>query len=144
MVFNAKNYEELSKEELYEILKARAQIFIVERGMRCQDLDGADQKSRHFFFWEEGRVAAYLRAFYLDEEHTAVKIGRVLTRTHGVGLGAKLWERVKADLCQNMPCQKVCVDAQKHAVGFYEKLGFTAVSEEFLEEGVPHIAMELK
>lgn len=144
MIFRAKNYEELSKEELYEILKSRAQIFIVERGMRCQDLDDNDPKSRHFFFWEDSRVVAYIRAFYLDEEHTAVKIGRVLTLTHGVGLGAKLFAAVKADLKENMPCQKICVDAQKHAVGFYEKMGFKPRSGEFLEEGVVHVAMELK
>lgn len=142
MNFVAKSFGELSKEELYEILKARCQIFIVERGMRCQDMDGMDQVARHFLIEEEGKIFAYLRAFY-DESEAAVKIGRVLTITHGIGLGGELIRFAIADIKENMSCNKIYVDAQKHAVGFYEKMGFKTVSNEFLEEGVVHIRMEL-
>lgn len=142
MNFVAKSFGELSKEELYEILKARCQIFIVERGMRCQDMDGMDQVSRHFMLEEGGKIFAYLRAFY-DEAEGAVKIGRVLTVTHGIGLGAKLMRFAIEDIKKNMEVSKIYVDAQKHAVGFYEKMGFKSVSGEFLEEGVVHIRMEL-
>ena len=142
MNFVAKSFEELSKEELYEILKARCEIFIVERGMRCQDMDGMDQVSRHFLLEEEGKILAYLRAFY-DETEGAVKIGRVLTITHGIGLGAKLMRFAIEEIKKNMEASKIYVDAQKHAVGFYEKMGFKTVSGEFLEEGVMHVKMEL-
>ena len=142
MNFIAKSFEELSKEELYEILKARCEIFIVERGMRCQDMDGMDQFSRHFLLEEDGKILAYLRAFY-DETEGAVKIGRVLTITHGLGLGAKLMSGAIEDIKKNMKSSKIYVDAQKHAIGFYEKMGFKTVSNEFLEEGVVHVKMEL-
>lgn len=142
MNFVAKSFGELSKEELYEILKARCEIFIVERGMRCQDMDGMDQVSRHFLLEEGGKILAYLRAFY-DETEGAVKIGRVLTVTHGIGLGAKLMRFAIEDIKKNMEVSKIYVDAQKHAVGFYEKMGFKTVSGEFLEEGVMHVKMEL-
>ncbi|MBR6572209.1 MAG: GNAT family N-acetyltransferase [Clostridia bacterium] len=142
MNFVAKSFEELTKEELYEILKARCEIFIVERGMRCQDMDGMDQVSRHFLLEEEGKILAYLRAFY-DEAEGAVKIGRVLTITHGIGLGAKLMSGAIEDIKKNMKSSKIYVDAQKHAIGFYEKMGFKTVSGEFLEEGVVHVKMEL-
>lgn len=142
MNFVAKSFEELSKEELYEILKARCEIFIVERGMRCQDMDEMDFVARHFYLEEEGKILAYLRAFY-DESKGAVKIGRVLTITHGLGLGAKLMSGAIADIKKNMQTSKIYVDAQKHAIGFYAKMGFKAVSDEFLEEGVLHVRMEL-
>ena len=142
MNFVAKSFEELSKEELYGILKARCEIFIVERGMRCQDMDEMDFVARHFYLEENGKILAYLRAFY-DESKGAVKIGRVLTITHGLGLGAKLMRFAIEDIKKNMEVSKIYVDAQKHAVGFYEKMGFKTVSGEFLEEGVLHVRMEL-
>ena len=139
MRFIAKDFNELTLAELYEILKARSQIFIIEKNMHCQDMDGIDQSARHFFLEEDGKILAYLRAFGVSEG--AVKIGRVLTITHGIGLGARLMSEALADIKKNMNCKKILVDAQKSAVGFYEKMGFNAVSNEFLEEGVIHIKM---
>ncbi len=144
MNFVAKNFSELSKGELYEILKARSQIFIVEKGMRCQDVDGRDFEARHFFIEEDGKILAYLRAFYTDDTKSAVKIGRVLSITHGIGLGSQVMHKAIHDIKENMKCQKILVDAQKSAVGFYEKLGFKTVSGEFLEEGVIHLKMQLE
>mgnify|MGYP003424957876 CR=1 FL=1 len=142
MNFIAKNFDELLSTELYEILKARSQIFIVEQNMHCQDIDGIDLKARHFYLEENGKILAYLRAFYDDE--ITVRIGRVLSVTYGIGLGTKVMTEAINDIKQNMKCQKICLDSQKHAIGFYEKLGFKAVSGEFLEEGVIHVKMELE
>lgn len=142
MNFIAKNFDELLSTELYEILKARSQIFIVEQNMHCQDIDGIDLKARHFYLEENGKILAYLRAFYDDE--ITVRIGRVLSVTYGIGLGKKVMTEAIKDIKQNMKCQKICLDSQKHAIGFYEKLGFKAVSGEFLEEGVIHVKMELE
>lgn len=143
MNFVSKNFCELETAELYEILRARSQIFSLEQNMHCQDIDGIDYKSRHFFLEQDGKVLAYLRAFYTDNSKTAVKIGRVLTVTHGEGLGAEVMHKALLDIKQNMSCQKICLCSQKHAIGFYEKLGFKTVSQEFLEEDVPHVAMQL-
>lgn len=142
MNFKAKNFNELSLTELYEILKVRSRVFIVELGMKCQDIDGADADSRHFFIEEKGEVVAYLRAFYEDNK-TSVRIGRVLSATHGKGLGKEIMLKATQDIKKNMPCKKICLDSQKHAIGFYEKLGFKTVSGEFLEEGVLHVKMEM-
>lgn len=143
MEFKAKNFSELTTGELYEILRSRSEIFILEQKMHCQDMDGVDYISRHFFIEEKGRVVAYLRAFYTDPNKTVVKIGRVLTLTHGNGLGRAIIEKSIEDIKKNMKCQKICLNSQKSAVGFYENLGFKVVSEEFLEEGVEHLAMEM-
>ena len=144
MRFIAKNFNELSSVELYEILKARSQIFIVEQNMHCQDIDGIDFEARHFFLEENGKILAYLRAFYTDDSKSVVKIGRVLSITHGVGLGVDIMKRAIADIKKNMKCQILSLNSQKSAIGFYEKLGFKTVSDEFLEEGVIHLKMQLE
>ncbi len=143
MNFVAKNFSELSLTELYEILKARSQIFILEQNMHCQDIDGTDYKARHFFIEKDSKVLAYLRAYYTDDSNTVVRLGRVLSSTHGTGLGKEIMRFAIKDIKQNMQCQKICLDSQKHAIGFYEKFGFKTVSDEFVEEGVLHVKMEL-
>ncbi len=144
MNFVAKNFSELSLTQLYEILKARSQIFILEKNMHCQDMDGIDPKARHFFIEENGKILAYLRAFYTDDSKITVKMGRVLSITHGVGLGADIMRKAILDIRENMQCQILCLDSQKTAIGFYEKFDFKTVSDEFLEEGVLHVKMQLE
>lgn len=64
--------------------------------------------------------------------------------THGVGLGKDVMKMAIEDIKKTMNCQKICLNSQKSAVGFYEKLGFEPVSDEFLEEGIIHIKMQLE
>ena len=140
----SKKFEELNTGELYEILKARSEIFMLEQNIHCQDMDDVDYESLHCFFMEEGKVTAYLRAFYQDKNNGIVKIGRVLTTRHGTGLGRSLMEQCLTVIKEKMNCSKIDVDAQKYAAGFYEKFGFKTVSDDFLKEGVVHVAMELR
>ena len=138
----AKYFDELTTTELYEILKARSEIFIMEQNILYQDMDDVDYESLHCFFVEGNKVVAYLRAFY--NEDNVVKLGRVLTLKHGNGIGKDLLEQSLIAIKEKMKCKKICMDAQKYAVGFYEKFGFKVTSEDFLEEGVVHNTMELK
>lgn len=139
----AKEFSELSTKELYEILKARAEIFIMEQNIRYQDMDNIDYESLHCFFMEDNKVVAYLRAFYKDNTKTIVKVGRVLTLEHGKGIGKDLMKQSLKAIKTKMKCEKICMNAQKHAVGFYEKFGFVTTTDDFLEEGVVHVGMEL-
>lgn len=141
MEFIVKKFNELTTVELYEILKSRAQIFIMEQNINYQDMDDIDYRSLHCFLWENHRVVAYLRAFYT--ESNIVKIGRVLTLEHGNGLGKKLMEQSILEIKAKMNPSKISMHAQKHAAGFYEKFGFQVTSDDFLEEGVVHVEMEL-
>ncbi|MBQ8606352.1 MAG: GNAT family N-acetyltransferase [Clostridia bacterium] len=140
MEFISKTFEGLSTRELYEIIKSRSQVFLLEQNIVCQDLDDVDYESRHLFLLQDDRVIAYLRAYYSDEN--TVQIGRVLTLAHKKGHGRTLMEKALSDIEKNMPCTRLELHAQTHAIGFYEKFGFKTVSDIFMEEGVPHVTMQ--
>ena len=142
MTFYAKKFDELSSRELYEILRSRAEIFVVEQSIKYVDMDGIDYNSLHCYIEDGGRIIAYLRAFY--DGCDSVKVGRVLTLTHGKGVGRTLMESALAAIRERLPSHLIYVNAQEHAKGFYEKLGFVTVSDRFYEENIPHIRMELK
>ncbi len=140
MNFIVKSFSELSLMELYEIMKSRAEIFLLEQNIICQDLDDIDYSSTHCFFFDGKRVIAYLRAFCSDKD--VVTIGRVLTLEHGKGFGSRLVERSIEEIQKRFSCKKISIHAQKQAVAFYKKIGFYIVSNEFLEEGIVHVIME--
>lgn len=141
-LFVSKFFNELTVKELYEILKARLEIFVVEQNCVYQDMDGIDQESLHVFLEENGQVKAYLRAFVKEEKQ--VQIGRVLTLEHGKGLGGKLLKEGIRLVCETFKPETIYLAAQCYAVGFYEREGFEICSEEFLEDGIPHVGMLLK
>ena len=138
-----KYFNELTTTELYEILKSRAEIFVVEQNCIYQDLDDKDYHSLHIFYESEGKVVAYLRAFIKDSVTNIVQIGRVLTLTHGTGLGGKLLKESISIIQKEMSPSSIYIEAQCYAIGFYEKEGFVVSSDEFLEDGIPHVEMIL-
>lgn len=142
MEMKSKFFPELTTRELYEILKARAEIFVVEQNCVYQDLDDMDYQSLHVFFEEDGAVTAYLRAYEKDDN--TVQMGRVLTRRHGTGLGGKLLREGIAQVRERFNPGRAYIEAQCYAVGYYEREGFRVCSEEFFEDGIPHVGMELR
>jgi len=142
MNFITKSFSELTVTELYEIIKSRAEIFLLEQKIICQELDDVDYDSLHCFFFDGKRVTAYLRAFSSDKD--IVTIGRVLTLKHGKGHGTELMKRSIEEIKKRFNCKKISLHAQKQAVEFYNRLGFAITSDEFLEEGIVHVTMELE
>ena len=140
MEFYAKKFCELSTTELYEIIKSRTEVFLLEQNIICQDLDDTDYESLHCFFTDGKRAIAYLRAFLSNTD--TVTIGRVLTLEHKKGLGRKLMEKSIEEIKKHFDAKILNVHAQIQAQGFYEKMGFEAFGDEFLEEGVPHVTMK--
>ncbi len=136
-----KKFSELSTNELYEILKSRLEIFMLEQNIICQDLDDVDYVSTHYFFTDNKRVVAYLRVFE-GEEKDVIMLGRVLTLNHKKGIGSELMTKAIEHIKAAADYKKISLHAQKSAIGFYEKLGFVTVSPEFLEEGVVHVTMD--
>ena len=143
MELKCKYFNELTTIELYEILRARAEIFVVEQNCVYQDLDGTDYESLHLFYEDEGKVTAYARAFWKNQPEKVVQLGRVLTVAHGKGLGRKLLQESIKAVRQQFAPDKIYIEAQCYAVGFYEQEGFRVCSEEFLEDGIPHVVMEV-
>ena len=141
MQFQTKCFDELTTRQLYEIVRARTQIFLLEQRIICQDFDGIDYAALHCFLEEDGKILAYLRAYRTEQEE--VKIGRVLSVTHGIGLGSTLMRDAIPAIAEHFSCSRIIIHAQKHAQGFYESFGFVANSPDFLEEGVLHVGMEL-
>ncbi|MBO5224162.1 MAG: GNAT family N-acetyltransferase [Clostridia bacterium] len=140
MEFSAKFFSELTTKELYEIVRARTEVFLMEQKIICRDFDGEDYNCLHCFITDNGKVVAYLRAF--KKSDSTVKIGRVLSVTHGVGLGRELMQKSTLAIKEMLKCTKIVLHAQKHAQGFYEKLGYVTTSEDFWEEDILHVAME--
>ena len=142
MNLQVKFFNELTTGELYEIVRSRTEIFLLEQRIICQDFDGVDYAALHCFLEEKGKILAYLRAYPAGED--TVKIGRVLSVTHGMGWGTKLMTEALPYIQARLACKKIVVHAQKHAQGFYEKLGYAVTSPDYLEEGIPHVTMELE
>lgn len=143
MEFTIKHFDELTTNELYEILKTRSEIFVVEQDCVYKDLDDKDQNAIHVFCWnDEGRVAGCLRVFMRDAENGVAQIGRVVTLVHGIGIGGKLLSEGVRIATESLNAKKIYLEAQAYAIGYYAKEGFEVVSDEFLEDGIPHVQME--
>ena len=87
MELRVKSFPELSNSELYEILRVRSQVFVVEQECAYQDIDGKDRESNHLFLVDEDSILAYARIFE-DGDH--YRIGRVLTTVRGKGYGSRV------------------------------------------------------
>ena len=144
MKFFSKHFSELTNNELYGILKARFQIFVTELKYCRLDPDGTDTECLHCFLTDGDTVVACLRAQYVDPTKTEVKIGRIVTITHGGGIGKLLMTESLAAIKEKMPFTRLFVHSRDSAIGYYEKMGFVPVSGEFDDCGVPHIEMEYR
>ena len=139
MNFIAKSFENLTNQEVYEILKSRAKVFMFEQKIWYLDMDDVDYNATHLFLEENGEVVAYLRAF-TGENKGEIHIGRVLSVEHNKGFGRLLMNKSFQYFKEN-DVKSVVLNSQITAVGFYQKLGFNTVGDEFIEAGIPHIKM---
>ena len=144
MKLNIKTFEELTKKELYEILKLRSEVFVVEQKCCYQDMDDADFGAIHIFYTENGNIQAYLRVLDRGVGSQHVRIGRVISRKRRCGVGTMLVkEGIKAAV-EKFGADVIFVEAQCYVKDMYAKLGFVQTSDEFLDVGIPHVKMELK
>ena len=139
-----KRFEELSIEELYEILKIRVNVFVVEQECAYQEIDEKDKKAYHIYLKDKNEIKAYLRVLDKGISYEEVSIGRVLTTERGIGLGNKIVEAGIKVAKENMNADKIKIEAQSYAKKFYEKFRFNQISDEFLKDGILHIEMILE
>ena len=136
-----KKFEELDVSELYEIMQARAEVFVVEQECAYQDLDGVDKEAYHVYLRENGELVAYLRVLDKGKRLDEVSVGRVISLKRGLGLGKRLMRAGLQVAKEKFGATIVKVGAQVQAKGFYESVGFRQVSGEYDEDGIPHIYM---
>ena len=136
-----RRFDELTGTEVYEILKARSAVFMMEQKIFYLDMDNIDYKSIHIFEQgTDGRVTVYLRLFPSEERPEAARIGRVLTMDRGLGNGRKLLCAAEEYALRN-GYSEIVLDAQVQTVRFYQKCGYEVISKEFIEAGIPHVQM---
>ena len=139
-----KKFSDLTAVELYEILRLREAVFIVEQNCPYPEADGQDYDSVHLFYaGDGGSVKAFLRLFWKPGEPGTVQIGRVVTApdVRGTGLGRRILRDGIRYATETMGAARLCLNSQVQATGFYAKEGFEVSSGVFLEDDIPHVEM---
>ena len=135
-------FDELSTRELYEILRVRSAVFVLEQNCNYVDMDGIDFRAIHVALWQGSEIVAYCRVF-VDEGSGKWHIGRVLTTQRNKHYGVRLME-MAIKVAGSKGADVVEIDAQSYATGFYEKVGFEVCSDEFLIDGIKHKKMRVE
>lgn len=126
----------MAPRDLYEVLRLRVEVFVVEQQCAYPELDGRDPDAEHWWSTADGRVTACLRV--LDEGDGTTRVGRVVSApaVRGTGAGAALF----AAALSTLP-GPVVLGAQVRSRGFYERFGFAVSGPEYDEDGIPHVPM---
>jgi len=142
-----KRFAELTPAELYALLAARAEVFVVEQRCAFQDLDSVDQFAWHLLGWTDGDrepvLAAYLRLIDPGRKYAEPSIGRVLTTApfRGIGLGREAMREGLVRAALLFPGRPIRIGAQQRLERFYVELGFRTVSAPYDEDGIAHVEM---
>ena len=139
-------YQDLGQERLYEILKLRLEVFVVEQKCAYQDLDNKDEKALHLVGEENNKIIAYTRIFRKGDFFKNSSIGRVLVKKEyrNKDYGRIIMRRSIEKLKEDPTEEKIELSAQKYLLKFYSELGFEKKGEEYLEDNIPHVKMILK
>jgi len=151
--WQAKHFDELTVDQLYDLLKLRIDVFVVEQTCYYPDLDSnKDQLDRHeatlhLLGYQNDTLVSYLRILAQGQSYdNYISIGRVAIskQARGLGLGHELMTEA-LNLCQqHFPTQNIKISAQEHLINYYQQHGFEQVSKMYLEDDIPHVAMVKK
>ncbi|EOR93886.1 GCN5-related N-acetyltransferase [Arcticibacter svalbardensis MN12-7] len=138
-----KRFQDLSLEQLYQILHLRNEVFIVEQNCAFQDIDHIDQQCHHFMLYGDGKLIAYARIVPAGVVYEEASIGRIITHlsVRGTGVGIRMMDMILSDVEELLGAQPLRIGAQVWAQKFYEKFGFVKSSEIYDEDGIDHIKM---
>ena len=139
-----KHFTELSTEELFEIYKLRVSVFVVEQQCPYPEIDDADRTAYHIWLRDEDGIEAYARVWPKGTTFPTASIGRVIAVKRRCGLGSKIVAAAINAAKEKFSAEKITIEAQVYARKLYENAGFVQTSEEFLEDGIPHIQMQLE
>ena len=140
-----KTFDNLSNTEIYQILRLRSEVFVIEQECIYQDIDNKDKKAVHIFLKEKKEIIAYSRVFKEKEYFENTSIGRVVVanKRRMYGVGKKIMNISIDYIKQNIKAKSIEISAQKYLKKFYSDLGFVQQGEEYLEDNIPHLRMFL-
>ncbi|MCX8522700.1 GNAT family N-acetyltransferase [Chryseobacterium formosus] len=143
IIWKIKSFEEITTSELYEIIKARVDVFVVEQNCPYPDLDGYDQNAIHLWAEQDNTVLAYCRIFERGIKYNETSIGRVLTSEKGRGknLGKQLIKYAVETIENRFKTSEVRISAQDYLLKFYSDFGFQDTGKKYLEDNIPHTEM---
>lgn len=143
LTFEIKPFEALSIHELYDVLRLRADVFVVEQDCVYPDIDGKDHKALHLLGKYEGTTVAYARIFKPGDYFGDASIGRVVIAApfRDRKWGYPLMEAAIQGIEMYFGETRIAISAQAHLERFYAQTGFTAEGDTYLEDGIPHIRM---
>lgn len=130
---------------LYDMLALREAIFVVEQTCAYHELDGLDKAAEHLLVTRDETVVSCLRVLPPAEVAGQVRIGRVAVSSEwrNRGLARLMVQSAIEKIRLDYPSSDICLDAQTYLQGFYLSLGFEVCGDEFLEDGIPHIPMQM-
>ena len=138
-----KHYSELTVPELHDILRLRAEIFIVEQNCVYQDIDGTDPHGYHLYLRDEDGIVAYLRVLPAGVRYEEVSLGRVVCAKRRRGYATRLLREGIKVAKEKFGATRIVIGAQAYAKKLYEGVGFVQSDDGYFEDGIPHIHMEL-
>ncbi|MDR2237433.1 MAG: GNAT family N-acetyltransferase [Chryseobacterium sp.] len=143
IVWKIKNFDEFTVPELYAVLKARIDVFVIEQNCPYPDLDNYDQKAVHIWAEENGDILAYCRVFDKGIKYNETSIGRVLTteKARGRSLGKQLIQYAVETIENRFHTTAVRISAQDYLLRFYAGFGFEDTGKKYLEDDIPHTEM---
>ncbi len=138
-----KTFEELSKIELFKLLKLRTAIFVVEQECAYQEVDKHDLVARHVLMWDNESLIGYARILPPNSAYKEASIGRVLLKMkqRGKGLGHQLFKEALEHTIKVFPKQDVKVQAQVYLEEFYKSFGFNTTTRPYEDVGIMHVDM---
>ena len=139
-----KHFSELTAEELFAIYRLRVSVFIVEQHCPYQDVDDADREAYHVWFRDETGIQAYARVLPPGAVFPDAAIGRVIAVKRRCGMGSRIVQAAIDVARDRFSADRITIEAQNYVRALYERLGFCQTSEPFLEDGIPHVQMQLE
>ncbi len=143
--WHSKQFQELSNLQLYEILKLRVDIFVVEQNCPYPELDKKDThiETYHLTAHHNSVLIAYARLLPPGLSYPEISIGRFAVKetTRRKGIGSMLMKKCLEETDEIWPANNIKISAQEYLKEFYEKFGFVKISDSYLEDNIPHIAM---
>lgn len=146
MEWKIKKYEDLTVDELYNILKIRNEIFVVEQNCPYQDCDGKDKQAYHLFLVNDNDIIAYTRILKKGVSYEEVSIGRFLVaeKYRGKGIAKEMLSKSIDFIEEVLGEKEIRISAQVYIMNLYLKYGFKKVTDTYLEDGIPHVEMLYK